>query len=101
MDHNICLAIDGGGQIVTYRERQAEDRHRPGQYGDHNIIERRGAGAMFVNFDPAKYAFDVRLKPGASAIGAGNPAGAPSVDFTGAPRGSPIDIGAYQYRPDK
>jgi Right handed beta helix region len=101
MDHNICLSVDGKGQIITYVNGKLKIDTRPGQYGDHNIIERRGPGAMFVNFDPAKYAFDVRLKPGASAIGAGSPAGAPSVDFTGAPRGSPIDIGAYQYRADK
>ncbi len=101
MDHNICLTIDERCQIVTYVNGKLKIVYKPGQYGDHNIIERRGPGAMFVNFDPAKYAFDVRLKPGASAIGAGSPAGAPSVDFTGAPRGSPIDIGAYQYRPDK
>ena len=56
---------------------------------------------MFVNFDPPKFAFDVGLKPGAPAIGAGNPAGAPATDITGAPRGSPPDIGAYQYRPGK
>ena len=52
-----------------------------------------------AEFLPAS--LDVKLKPGALAIGAGNPDGAPPVDFTGAPRGSPVDIGAYQYRPGK
>ena len=96
------------------------------QYGDHNIIDRRGAEGMFVDFDPAKFvlrrdaggpaigagnsaeersfdpakfAYDLRLKPEAPAIGAGNPEDAPPIDITGAPRGSRIDIGAYQYRP--
>ena len=56
---------------------------------------------MFVSFDPAKFLYDLRLKPGAPAIGAGNPAEAPPVDITGAPRGSPIDAGAYQHSPGK
>ena len=70
-------------------------------HGDHNIIDRRGAAGMFVNFDPAKFVYDLRLRSGALAIGAGNPADAPPVDITGAPRGSRIDIGAYQYSPGK
>ena len=101
MDHNICLAVDGKGQFINYVNGKPKIDTRPGQYGDHNIIERRGAAVMFVNFDPPKFAFDVGLKPGAPAIGAGNPAGAPATDITGAPRGSPPDIGAYQYRPGK
>ena len=56
---------------------------------------------MFVAWDPAKLVFDVRLKAGALAIGAGNPTDAPPVDITGALRGSRIDIGAYQYEPGK
>ena len=74
---------------------------KPGDYGDHNIIDRRGAEAEFVNFDPAKFVFDLRLKSGATAIGAGSPAEAPSVDITGAARGTAIDIGAYRYNPSK
>ena len=69
---------------------------------DHNIIERRGAEGMFVEFRSRQ----VRLRPpaedpGLPAIGAGNPAEAPPVDITGAPRGSRIDIGAYQHSPAK
>jgi Right handed beta helix region len=101
MDHNICLAVDGKGQFINYVNGKPKIDTRPGQYRDQNIIERRGAAVMFVNFDPSKYAFDVSLKPGAPAIGAGNPAGAPPTDITGAPRGNPPDIGAYQYRPSK
>jgi hypothetical protein len=75
--------------------------YKPGEYIDHNIIERRGAAGMFVSFDPAKFVYDLRLRPGALAIGAGNPTDAPSVDITGAPRESRVDVGAYQYAPDK
>jgi hypothetical protein len=56
---------------------------------------------MFVGFDPAKFVFDLRLRPGAIAIGAGNPEGTPPVDITGARRRSPVDVGAYQQGSDK
>ena len=102
MDHNICVTIDGKCQILRYVGGKPKwGVYKPGEYADHNIIDRRGASGMFVSFDPAKFLYDLRLKPGAPAIGAGNPAEAPPVDITGAPRGSPIDIGAYQYSPPK
>jgi hypothetical protein len=74
---------------------------KPGVFGDYNIIDARGNDSEFVNFDPAKFIFDLRLKPGARAVGAGNPDGAPAVDITGAARGSPVDIGAYSFKPGK
>jgi parallel beta-helix repeat protein len=129
MDHNVCLGIDGKCQIVTYLNGKPNwNVYKPGMHGDHNIIDGRGASGMFVNFDPAKFVYarsggpaigagnsaeaplsfdpakfryDFRLRPGAPAIGAGNAADAPPVDITGAPRGSRIDIGAYQYAPSK
>ncbi len=51
---------------------------------------------MFVSSDPAKFVYDLRLKPGAMVIRAGNSAEAPPVDITGAPRAGRVDIGAYQ-----
>jgi hypothetical protein len=99
MDHNICLAIDRKCQIVTWtNEKPVWGTYKPGMYGD-NRIDGRGASGMFVTFDPSKFAYDLRLRPDATAIGAGNSAEAPMVDFTGAQRGSRIDIGAYQHRP--
>jgi hypothetical protein len=97
MDHNICLAIEGRCTILTFVDGKPRwGVYKPGEYGDHNIIERNGAAGMFVSFDPAKFAYDLRLRPGAIAIGAGSSIDAPSVDITGAPRGSSIDAGAYQ-----
>jgi hypothetical protein len=130
MDHNICLGIDGRCQIVTYVGGKLDwGTIKPGIHGDHNLIDGRGASGMFVNFnpgnlvnrqrrgapaigadnpaetpvdfDPAKLVYDLRLRPGAPAIGAGNSADAPPVDITGAPRGSRVDVGAYQYAPPK
>jgi hypothetical protein len=102
MDHNICLGINGTCQIVTFVNGKLDwGTFKPGMHGDHNIIDGRGATGMFVNFDAAKFVYDLRLKPEARAIGAGNPEGAPSVDIAGARRGSQVDVGAYQYAPLK
>ena len=102
MDHNICLGINGKCQIVTYVNGKLDwGTIKPGTYRDRNIIDGRGASSMFVNFDPAKFAYDLRLKSGAIAIGAGNSAEAPPVDIAGTRRGSRIDIGAYHYNPPK
>ena len=75
--------------------------YKPGEYADNNIIERNGAAGMFVSFDPAKLVYDLRLRPGALGIGMSSSIDAPSVDITGAPRGSSIDAGAYQHSPGK
>jgi hypothetical protein len=100
MDHNICLTIEGRCGILTYVDGKPKwGVYKPGEYADHNIIERRGAAGMFVSFDPAKFVYDLRLRPGAPAIGAGNSIDAPAVDITGAPRGTSIDVGAYQHGP--
>jgi hypothetical protein len=102
MDHNICLTIEGKCTILTFVDGKPKwGVYKPGEYADHNIIERRGAAGMFISFDPAKFVYDLRLRPGAVAIGAGNPIDAPSVDITGAPRGTSIDVGAYQHGPLK
>jgi hypothetical protein len=102
MDHNICLAIEGKCTILTYVNGKPNwGVYKPSEYIDHNLFERRGAAGMFVSFDPAKFVYDLKLRPGAVAIGAGNSMDAPSVDITGASRGSSIDIGAYQHGPLK
>jgi hypothetical protein len=99
MDHNICAAIEGGCRILNFLPNGKPNwgAYKPGEYGDHNIVARRGTEGEFVNFDPAKFVFDLRLKAGATAIGAGSPVEAPAVDITGAARGNPVDIGAYRY----
>lgn len=98
MDHNICLVIEGKCMILTYANGKPRwDAHKPGEYAGHNLIDRRGAAGTFVSFDPAKFVHDLRLRPGAAAIGAGNSAEAPLIDATGARRESRIDVGAYQF----
>jgi hypothetical protein len=112
MDHNICLTINGRCQILTFVNGKPNlGVYKPGVYGDHNIIDRRGAADTFVRFDPAKLAYDLRLKPGASAIGAGSPDGAPGGrhHWNAAPKSdrcgripiSPGKIGASPQRPPR
>ncbi len=101
MDHNICIAIDGKCAIPPYVSGPKWGDHEPGAHASHNIIDKRGAADEFVAYDPAKLVFDLRLRPDARAIGAGNPADAPRVDIAGTPRGSRIDAGAYQFRPGR
>jgi hypothetical protein len=102
MDHNICLTIEGKCMILTLVDGKPKwGVYKPGMHGDHNIIGGRGASGTFVSFDPAKFVYDLRLRPGAVAIGAGSSTDAPSVDITGASRGSSIDVGAYQHGPLK
>ena len=98
MDHNICLgAVNGRCQLVTYVKGKANlNVYKPGVYVDHNIVDRRGADGMFVSFDPAKFLYDLRLRPEALAIKAGSSEEAPAVDIRGTSRGSKVDIGAYQ-----
>ena len=52
MDHNICLTHRREMPDRHLCERQAELGRRTSQaiYGDHNIIDGRGAGGMFVEF---------------------------------------------------
>ena len=86
IDHNVCAGI--GGRCGVSGDNKP---------GDHNIVDERDNASEFVNYDPARLVFDLRLKAGARAIGAGSPDGAPATDITGAARGNPIDAGAYRY----
>jgi hypothetical protein len=82
MDHNICLGINGRCQIINYVNGKPDwGVVKPGMHGDHNIIDGRGASGMFVNFDPAKFVYDLGPRPGAPAIGAGDSAEASPVSF--------------------
>ena len=102
MDHNVCLQIKGAHMIVTYVGGKQRGVYKPGM-NMQTTISSSGmyAAGMFAGFDSAKFVYDLRLRPGALAIGAGNSADAPPLDITGAARGSSIDAGAYQHSPLK
>ena len=63
LDHNICVTIDGKCQILTFPGGKPNwGVYKPGQYGDHNIVDGRGSAGEFVNFDPTKFLFRRRAK---------------------------------------
>jgi hypothetical protein len=68
-----------------------------GEVGDHNRVV-SGLTREFVAFDPKRYVFDLHLRPGSAAIGAGSSVLAPNVDIDRTPRIGPIDVGAYAYK---
>lgn len=99
-DHNLCTRVRGSCSASFYKGQRLVRYTAPGVYGDRStvtdlVIDRNGPASQFVDFDPLKLRFDVRLRAGASAIGFGNPDLAPPIDFAGAPRIPPIDAGAY------
>jgi hypothetical protein len=51
---------------------------------------------QFVSWNPATLSFNLMLKAGSVAIGAGG-AGAPTVDILGVTRTAPYTGGAYSY----
>ena len=68
-----------------------------GAYTNGNIIDTGGAKSEFINFNPSTLTYNVLLKSGAQAIGAGTAAGAPTVDIVGVKRTAPYTVGAYAY----
>jgi parallel beta-helix repeat protein len=69
-----------------------------GYVQDHNVVSHPAIAV--VKFDVRNHVFDLRLKAGSRAIGAGTTDGAPATDITGAARLPPIDAGAYAYAKD-
>jgi len=67
-----------------------------GPYTNGNIIDAGGAKSEFVNFNPATLTYNVMLKAGAQAIGAGA-AGAPTIHILDVKRTAPYAAGAYSY----
>jgi hypothetical protein len=96
VDHNIALCCVGP-EIAWYVSGVIQYIGKAGTYANSNIIVSSGATSEFANFDPATLTYDVLLKAGAPAIGAGTATGAPNVDILGIPRKAPYTAGAYSY----
>ena len=69
----------------------------PGAYANGNIIDSGGAKSEFVSFNPSTLTYNLMLKAGAQAIGAGTAVGAPTVNIFGTKRVAPYTAGAYSY----
>jgi len=63
---------------------------------DHNLAT-KDPSAVFTAFDPSQAVFDLHLKIGSPAIGAGSAERAPVTDIEGKKRSVPLDEGAYAY----
>ena len=94
--HNVGMAT-AGAVFAWYVNGVATYYGSPGTYGNANIIAAGGPAAEFVDFDPSTLTYNVTLKTGAPAIGAGLATGAPAVDILGVKRTAPYDAGAYSY----
>ena len=90
-DHNVVMCC-GGREISWYVNGAIQYLGNPGTYANANIIDSGGAKSEFVNFNPATLTYNVMLKSGAQAIGAGA-AGAPTVDILGDKRASALRCG--------
>ena len=100
MDHNVAIIP---GQLNFYVNGVLQYYRNAGTYSNGvnvaNIIVAGGPAAEFVEFDPSTLTYNLELKAGAPAIGAGTATGAPTVDILGVPRKIPYDAGAYTYVP--
>jgi hypothetical protein len=97
MDHNICVSVNGGGNMSWYVGTKLDYFIRPGTYANYNIVDSGGVSSEFLQFSPSTLSYTVMLKAGAPAITAGVSTGAPTVDILGNVRTSPYTVGAYAY----
>ena len=93
-DHNVGMATTNA-VFAWYVNGVAKYYGSPGTYGDANIIAAGGPAAEFVDFDPSTLTYNVMLKAGAPAIGAGIATDAPAVDILEVTRTAPYAAGAY------
>jgi hypothetical protein len=95
-DHNVVMA-NPGPRISWYVNGVVQFLGNPGTYANGNIIDSGGAKSEFLNFNPSTLTYNLMLKAGSQAIGAGTAVGAPTVDILGAKRVAPYTAGAYSY----
>ena len=85
-DHNVIILGSVSPELIWYVNGAAQFIGKPGTYMNGNIIDSGGTKSEFVNFNPSTLTYNLMLKAGAPAIGAGTATGAPTVDILGAPR---------------
>jgi hypothetical protein len=100
-DHNVILCCSGQGARIFWTVNGVNQYlNTPGMYNNglnvNNIIDRLGPTGEFLNFSPSTLTYNVMLKPGAQAFGAGSAAG-PRIDILGYTRAPPYAVGAYSY----
>ena len=98
-DHNVALDVNSsqsfthvaGGKWV-FGEPAGTDAN-----GNVTVAPSKPYASQFQDWNPAALSFNVMLKLGSVAIGAGTATGAPTVDILGVARAAPYAVGAYSY----
>jgi hypothetical protein len=96
LDHNVAMCCTGP-EMSWYVNGVIQYNSKVGTYTNGNIVDAGGAKSEFINFNPSTMTYNVLLKSGAQAIGAGTIAGASAVDILGVKRIAPYTVGAYAY----
>jgi hypothetical protein len=103
-NHNVCSSVvyPGRGPLCIFAFYNPDGswnygNDKPGLYPNNNVVDSGGPTSEFIDFNPPTLSYNVMLKSGAPAIGAGTANGAPKVDILGNPRSVPYDAGAYSY----
>src|SRR5215470_3438794 len=81
-----------GGASITVQANYVEGTLTGAMLDPARLVDGGSAASAFV--DPAR--MDVWPRPGSPLIGHADRALAPTVDFNGRPRTSPVDVGAYE-----
>ena len=101
-DHNVILCCNGqtAALMLWTVNGVSQFNSRSGLYNNgpnvNDIIDRLGPTGEFINFSPSTLTYNVMLKPGAQAFGAGSAVG-PLIDILGYTRAPPYAAGAYSY----
>jgi hypothetical protein len=95
MDHNVSVSTKGNGYLSKYDDGIISYFSAPGDYARDNSIDSGGVAEEFREFSPSTLTYNLELKSGAQAIGAGVATGAPTVNILGYTRTVPYNAGAY------
>jgi hypothetical protein len=96
-DHNVALNsyqpfVHWNGAAWTYSYPAGTDAN-----GNKAFATAVSYASQFQAWNPAALTFNLMLKAGSVAIGAGTASGVPTVDIFSAPRATPYTVGAYSY----
>jgi len=96
-DHNVALNsyqpfVHWNGTAWTYSYPRGTDAH-----GNKSFATAVSYASQFQGWNPAALTFNLMLKTGSVAIGAGTASGVPTVDIFSATRLAPYTTGAYSY----
>lgn len=89
-DHNIV------GSMIQTKDAGKTSTVKSGTVGNANKISSSFLSG-FVTASASTTTYDLRLRTGSPAVGAGTPSSAPPIDLAGRKRSAPVDAGAYQH----